>query len=127
MFDDTVATIVGWAMIGALPALLAINMVLQGLNRPYRKYLHKLQGRRALGADPQRAGQGRRRVTAPVDRTEVTREADDMAEELLSAGRRAASGRDAACRPARRCIVLDALPAERATPFRCFVLGYLAA
>ena len=41
--DDTnnlIAAIVGWGMLVALPVALVFNLIVQGLNRPWRKYLH---------------------------------------------------------------------------------------
>ena len=41
--DDTdrmIAGLLGWLMIGAIPIALVINLVIQSLNRPWRKYLH---------------------------------------------------------------------------------------
>jgi uncharacterized protein (DUF2062 family) len=39
--DDTdrmIAGLLGWLLIGAIPIALVINLIVQSLNRPWRKY-----------------------------------------------------------------------------------------
>jgi hypothetical protein len=46
MLDDTnnvVAAVIGWSIIGGLPVVWLFSLVWQGLNRPWRKHVHKLK------------------------------------------------------------------------------------